>query len=70
MISLLGAICGIIAGVLVGNVVAILLNTGFVVPWNWVIAAILVCTGVGLGAGVYPAYKASNLDPIVALRYE
>ena len=70
MISLLGAVAGIISGILIGNIVAILLSTGFVVPWAWVIAAIVVCTVVGLAAGVYPAYKASNLDPIVALRYE
>lgn len=70
LISLLGAIVGIIAGILLGNVVAILLNTGFVIPWGWVIAGIFVCSFVGLAAGLYPAYKASKLDPIVALRYE
>lgn len=70
LISLLGAVAGIVAGVLIGNLVALLLNTGFVVPWNWVIAGIVVCSLVGLGAGLYPAYKASQLDPIVALRYE
>lgn len=70
LISLMGAIAGIVAGVLVGNLVALLLNTGFIVPWNWVIAGIVVCSLVGLGAGLYPAYKASKLDPIVALRYE
>ncbi len=70
IISLLGAVAGIISGVLIGNVVALLLDTGFVVPWAWVLAAIVVCSMVGLAAGVYPAYKASNLDPIVALRYE
>lgn len=70
LISLMGAFAGIITGILIGNVVALLLHTGFVVPWNWVIAAIIVCSLVGLGAGLYPAYKASNLDPIVALRYE
>ena len=69
-ISLMGAAAGIVAGILVGNLVALLLNTGFVVPWGWVIAAIIVCTLVGLGAGLYPAYKAAKLDPIVALRYE
>ena len=70
LISLLGAIVGIISGILVGNIVAVLLHTGFVVPWGWVIAGIFVCSFVGLAAGLYPAYKASKLDPIVALRYE
>ena len=70
LISLMGAVAGILAGILLGNVVALLLNTGFVIPWNWVIAGILVCTVVGLVAGLYPAIKASKLDPIVALRYE
>lgn len=70
VISLLGAIVGIISGILLGNVVALLLHTGFVVPWGWVIAGIFVCSFVGLAAGLYPAYKASKLDPIVALRYE
>ena len=70
LISLLGAVVGIVSGILLGNVVAVLLNTGFVVPWGWVISGIFVCSFVGLAAGLYPAYKASKLDPIVALRYE
>lgn len=70
LISLMGAIVGIVAGILFGNIVAILLKTGFVIPWVWVIAGVLVCSLVGLLAGLYPAYKAAKLDPIVALRYE
>jgi putative ABC transport system permease protein len=70
LISLMGAIAGIVAGILLGNLVAVLLHTGFVIPWGWVIAAIFVCSFVGLASGLYPAYKASKLDPIVALRYE
>lgn len=69
-ISLMGALFGIILGVIVGNVVGIFLNTGFIIPWMWVIVGIVTCTLVGLGAGLYPAMKASKLDPIVALRYE
>ena len=70
IISLMGAFAGILSGVLLGNVVAVLLHTGFVVPWGWVIAGVFVCFVVGLIAGLYPAVKASRLDPIVALRYE
>lgn len=70
LISLMGAFVGIIAGILFGNIVAVILKTGFVIPWAWVIAGVLVCTLVGLLAGLYPAYKAAKLDPIVALRYE
>jgi len=56
--------------VLVGNLVGSLMDTGFFVPWDWVTYGILICSAVGLVAGVYPAWKASKLDPIVALRYE
>lgn len=70
IISLLGAFAGILMGVLLGNVVAMLLHTGFIIPWPWVIAGVFVCFVVGLLAGLYPALKASRLDPIVALRYE
>jgi len=70
IISLIGAAAGIVAGIIVGNIVAILLKTGFVLPWGWVLISIVVCSFTGLAAGLYPAYKASNLDPIVALRYE
>lgn len=70
IISLLGALFGIILGVLVGNLFSIILKTGFVVPWAWVIIGIVICTVVGLAAGIYPAMKAARLNPIVALRYE
>lgn len=70
IISLLGALFGIILGVLVGNIFGLILKTGFLVPWAWVIAGVLICSIVGLIAGIYPAMKAARLNPIVALRYE
>ena len=70
VISVLGALLGIILGILLGNFFSMLINTGFVVPWNWVILAIVICSITGLLAGLYPALKAGRLNPIEALRYE
>lgn len=70
IISILGAIFGIILGILVGNSFALILNTSFVIPWGWVAYGIVICSIVGLLAGLYPAIKAGRLNPIEALRYE
>jgi putative ABC transport system permease protein len=70
IISILGALIGIVLGILVGNLFSMILDTGFVIPWNWVMYGIAICTVVGLLAGLYPALKAGKLNPIEALRYE
>jgi putative ABC transport system permease protein len=70
IISLMGALFGVILGVILGNGFSLILNTGFVVPWLWVVLGIIICSAVGLLAGLYPAIKASRLNPIEALRYE
>jgi putative ABC transport system permease protein len=70
IISLMGAFWGIITGIIAGNLIALSMGTGFVIPWNWVIVGVGLCSLVGLGAGLYPAWKAGRLNPIEALRYE
>jgi putative ABC transport system permease protein len=70
LISLGGAVFGIVLGVLVGNVMSWIMSTGFVVPWGWMVGGIFICSLVGLSAGLYPSLKASRLNPIEALRYE
>ena len=69
-ISLAGGVMGILLGVAGGNAVALLMNASLVFPWDWAAIGLLVCSGIGVGFGFYPAWKASSLDPIEALRYE
>jgi putative ABC transport system permease protein len=66
----LGGVLGIILGILAGNVVSLLVGSTFIIPWAWILLGITVCTLVGLLAGIYPAAKASRMDPIESLRYE
>jgi putative ABC transport system permease protein len=70
ILSLVGGAIGIILGVAGGNVVASLLNVPIHIPVDWIIIGISITSLVGIIFGVYPAVKASNLDPIEALRYE
>ena len=66
----LGGMIGILLGILGGNAVGLALDLPAVIPWEWVTIGVVVCSAVGLVFGVYPAWKASSLDPIDALRYE
>jgi putative ABC transport system permease protein len=69
-ISEAGGILGIILGVIGGDLLAVWLKADIIFPFGWAIAGLLVCSAIGIGFGLYPAYRAANLDPIEALRYE
>ncbi|MDN3677936.1 ABC transporter permease [Flavobacterium paronense] len=69
-IGQIGGFFGIIVGILVGYGISSLLKLAFVIPWSAIIAAFITSFIVGLVSGLYPAIKASQLDPIEALRYE
>lgn len=71
--STLGAV-GAMGGVALGMLIALLLRTATPLPavvagWS-VVVGVLVGAGVGVISGVYPASRASRLDPIAALRQE
>ena len=69
-LSLVGGLAGIAVGVIGGNVVAMILNASAVFPWGWALTGLIVCSGIGVIFGFYPAWKAAGLDPIEALRFE
>lgn len=70
IIGQMGGLLGIVAGILMGNLVSLGMGSSFTVPWVWVIGGVMACFVVGMASGYIPAVKASAVDPIEALRYE
>lgn len=70
VLSLLGGLIGVLSGIIIALLIGVFFNTNIVIS----VAPILLSFGfsglVGIGFGYYPAYKASLLNPIDALRYE
>ena len=70
VLSVLGGIVGILIGAGVAVLLPVVAGWATVVPWNAIVLAFGVSAAIGMFFGIYPARKASQLDPIVALRYE
>lgn len=70
VLCLIGGIIGIFIGVGIGNLAGSAINAQSAIPYDWVVIGISLCVFIGVLFGTYPAYKAANLDPIEALRYE
>ncbi len=69
-LSEFGGVVGIIMGIGAGNLVSFVFNIPAVIPFDWAIIGLLVCSVIGIGFGIYPAWKAAQLDPIESLRFE
>ncbi len=70
MLTLFGGIIGVFAGNSLSKVVAGVINMPLTVNVSFTLIALLFSTGIGMFFGIYPAWKASKLDPIVALNHE
>ncbi|MDO4229682.1 MAG: ABC transporter permease [Capnocytophaga sp.] len=70
IIAQLGAITGIVLGISLGYLISKMADFEFTIPWAVIFVAILIAFVVAIISGLYPAVKASKLDPVEALRYE
>jgi ABC-type antimicrobial peptide transport system permease subunit len=70
MLCMLGGTMGILIGRGSSYVISLVLRWPTATSVGAIIAAVLVSATVGIAFGFYPAYKASRLDPIEALRHE
>jgi len=68
--SLLGGALGVVIGISLAETITLIIAFPSEVEVWSILIALFVATSVGLFFGVYPAYKASELDPITALRAE
>ncbi len=69
-ISLVGGVMGVAAGIVLAKLITLAISFPSSIEYWSILVSLIVSTGVGLFFGIYPAYKAAQLDPIVALRAE
>ncbi|HLK54788.1 MAG TPA: ABC transporter permease [Candidatus Angelobacter sp.] len=70
VMATIGGVMGVMVAAAISFAVGRLTSFPMSLPIGWVIGAVAIATAVGLFFGVYPAYKASKLNPIEALRFE
>lgn len=66
--SILGGIIGVILGLACFRVFASFMNLSFYVPWQIYVLGSIIPVLIGIGAGIFPARKAAQMNPVEALR--
>jgi putative ABC transport system permease protein len=69
-LSAIGGVIGIALGMGFSTMIARVQHLPMVTPVTWIVIAVVSSAVIGIVSGFYPAWKASKLDPIDALRYE
>jgi putative ABC transport system permease protein len=70
IICMIGGGVGIVLGVGITAVVSLAQRWEYLLPWSSIVLGLAVSLSIGLFFGIYPALKASRLDPVVALTKE
>jgi putative ABC transport system permease protein len=67
ILGVMGGVLGVVGGSIFNQV---RIGAGLILPWSWILYSFIICAGIGMVAGLYPALQAANKNVIDALRYE
>ncbi len=67
VLGIAGGALGILGGMVFNKII---IGGELIMPWVWIGYSLLICVGIGLAAGLYPALRAAHIGVIEALRYE
>ncbi|MEE8577957.1 MAG: ABC transporter permease [candidate division Zixibacteria bacterium] len=67
ILGMVGGMMGIVGGIVINHMS---MGEEIILPWIWIFNSLLICVGIGIIAGLYPAIRAANVNVIEALHHE